>query len=558
MLDRKILVLVAGLLVVQMSPAQAQNAADGPPGGLVYETDFGLLWAQHGQRWTAEDQDVAAKLAALRETHGKPPNIIHIMWDDTSLGEVGVPLFNRVKGFDTPRINEMAAEGMSFARMYTEVACTQSRTAALTGRLAVRSGMFKVSFPPEGAGLPGSEVTLAEVLGPAGYATAFFGKAHQGDVEESYMHNQGFDVASFSMYNQWPPIAWHREGENAGLTMGYTRNQWDKKYALGQFFRPYGWIMQIEGEKGGLAREWKEPTFDSYRESHDYNQGLAMQYIRDNAQGDKPFYMAYWPNIFDLTGQAWDEYTTSQTIWGESMQRLDRYVGEVMDELERLGIAENTLVIAMADNGPFKEIAPDGPYENIFRGGKGSFLEGGIRVPAFAWWPGMIAPNQFIGDMVHITDLFTTFARLGGAMENIPKDRVIDGIDQTALLLNGDTHGRRDFAHIYSGPHLAATIKQNIKRHWLGDRPGLVGNSMFDLYKDPREEHGLMAQYLWTWPTFDQMRYRHEKLIQKYPHTPLAHDVPFKGIENLREESKQLQARFEIDLDRPWDGRVSP
>ena len=96
-------------------------------------------------------------------------------------------------------------DGIVFTRMYTEPSCTPTRAAALTGRLAVRSGMHTVSFPPEGAGLPAEEVTIAEILSDAGYNTGFVGKGHQGDIEEAHLHNQGFDEATFSMYNQFPP-----------------------------------------------------------------------------------------------------------------------------------------------------------------------------------------------------------------------------------------------------------------------------------------------------------------------------------------------------------------
>ncbi len=107
---------------------------------------------------------------------------------------------------------------------------------------------------------------------------------------------------------------------------------------------------------------------------------------------------------------------------------------------------------------------PPGMIDTIYRGGKGDFLEGGVRVPAMAWWPGVIAPGQLVGDIIHATDLFTTFARLGGATDNIPTDRIIDGIDQTALFLKGDTFGRRDYVFIYTGNILAATVKGPLGR----------------------------------------------------------------------------------------------
>ena len=185
----------------------------------------------------------------------------------------------------------------------------------------------------------------------------------------------------------------------------------------------------------------------------------------------------------------------------------------------------------MADNGPMHELAPMGPHEAIFRGGKGDYMEGGIRVPAFAWWPGTIAPNQTVGDIVAVHDLFTTFASLGGGMSQIPVDRVIDGVDQTALMLNGDGHSRRDYYHVYTGDVLAASIKQQLKRVWLGDRPGLVGEAFHDLYKDTREEHGEMAPFIWAWAPFDHMRTRHEALIEEYPHHTPTHGTPYQGLE---------------------------
>jgi arylsulfatase A-like enzyme len=98
----------------------------------------------------------------------------------------------------------------------------------------------------------------------------------------------------------------------------------------------------------------------------------------------------------------------------------------------------------IADNGPFTHHEPKGMVETLYRGGKGDWTEGGVRVPAFACWPGVIKPGQVIGDIVSETDLFTTFVHLGDATANIPTDRIIDGIDQTSLLLNGGGFSRRD------------------------------------------------------------------------------------------------------------------
>ena len=107
------------------------------------------------------------------------------MWDDMAFGDAGIPVVNKLRGFDTPSCNRMAAEGMMFGRLYTEPSCTPSRAAVITGRHPVRNGMHTVEFPIENTGLSGDEVTTADVLSRAGYATAFYGKWHLGDIEES-------------------------------------------------------------------------------------------------------------------------------------------------------------------------------------------------------------------------------------------------------------------------------------------------------------------------------------------------------------------------------------
>lgn len=546
-LVEKTLLLLLSAFIATVFVAGGSFAADKPPGDIVYETEYVQLWSQHGDEWSKEDKDLDATLAAMEQKFGKKPNIVHVMWDDNSVGEVGVPLLNKVLGFDTPRFNKMAEEGLSFSRMYTEPSCTPTRAAALTGRLSSRTGMFKVGFPVDGAGLNADEVTIAEVLSAAGYKTAFFGKAHQGDIEQSYMQNQGFDVANFSMYNQFPWITWQAQAGVANVIQGLFPFQWDKEYAIDQNFRPLGYINQLEAKKGEKAKVFSGSGIRDYKKLIKLNQMQVINYIKQNAAGDKPFYMAYWPHVYDPFRKPGTFTTSASTWYAESVVELDRDMGQILDTLKESGIAENTLVVAMADNGPFHELHPIGPHELLLRGGKGDYLEGGVRVPAFAWWPGVIEAGQVSGDMVTVYDLFTTFARLGGAMDQIPTDRVIDGVDQTALLLNGNGHSRRDYVHIYQGDRLSATVKQQFKRVWVDERPGIVSNEAFtDIYKDPREEHHKMPPFLWAWAPFDRMKVRHERLIEKYPNRPVTYGKPYEGIENLPPEAKALADRMPV------------
>ena len=236
----------------------------------------------------------------------------------------------------------------------------------------------------------------------------------------------------------------------------------------------------------------------------------------------------------------------------EAFVPFDAFVGQVMDELKNLGIAENTLFITMADNGPMVHSPPPGwgMLPMLYRGGKGDFTEGGVRVPAFAWWPGIIEKGQVVGDIIHVTDLYTTFARLGGA-------RIIDGLDQTALIFNGDTHSRRDYVFIYAGHELGATVKGRYKRHWIG--AGEVAASgmpeaYYDLYQDPREENPQLVPLIHTQGQFNRMVARHYLFKKKYPDVDNAHGIPYTGLSNARPETRAIAERVKRNMKNiPFD-----
>ena len=536
------------------------------PGPVVHDAEYYILFDQHGDAWAAEDAELDARLAELEAKHGKKPNIVHIMWDDMAFGDAGIPALNKVRGFDTPNSNRMAEEGALYTRYYTEPACTPSRAAVITGRHAVRSGMFNVAFPIEAAGLDGEEVTVANVLSDAGYATAFYGKWHLGDIEESYPHNQGFDETLFAPYNQVLSL-WNQVGEGANAVQGVIKDMLpDDPYEKDASFGPSDWIMSIEGKKGGETLEWKSSSLEDYSAIDPECERRSLDFIRSHAEGDEPFYLAYWPMMTAFIPNP-QKTTVARTLLADGFTRVDAFLGQVMDQLTELGIAENTVVVAHGDNGPMVHDPPPGlgMAETVFRGGKSDYWEGGIRVAAFSWWPGMIEPGV-VGDMFHEVDLFTTFARLAGATEHIPTDRIIDGLDQTALLLNGDTNGRRDYNFVYTGDILAATTKGRYKRVWIGDHPGLPGAAFYDLYNDPRESFPALVPYLANSSSFTRMRKRHMIWKQKYPDRPIKHGQPFSGIDNARDATKQLskppvdvdKLPFDpmeyIDFDLPWDG----
>ncbi|MHC4239609.1 MAG: sulfatase-like hydrolase/transferase [Planctomycetota bacterium] len=553
-MKRTILLIMIGTFLVP--GAQVVQGAK-----IVHDAEYYILEAQNGEKWAAEDKAIDKKLAELRRKYKNPPNIVYILWDDTAFGCVGFPGLQKNFGYETPQINRMAEEGILFTRMYSEPACTPTRAAALTGRHPVRNGMGVVGMPHEFGGLHANEVTIAEVLSEAGYATAHFGKAHLGDVEESYLHNQGFDEALFTPMNQIVSL-WNPQGNAVNAILGLHPEIYPPDpYRLDRpGLLPEGWVMVIEGKKGEPGREWGKPTPEWYDKLDAECEKRTLEFIRKNAKAGKPFFVEYWPNFMSFLKPDMPKKTLSGGKVAEGFYRLDAFVGELMEELKELGIAENTLFIAMADNGPMVHSPPPGwgMLPMLYRGGKGDFLEGGVRVPAFAWWPGMIESGQAVGDIIHVTDLYTTFARLGGATEYIPTDRIIDGIDQTALLVNGDAHGRRDYVFIYVGPELGATVKGRYKRHWssAGEAAAGAAAAYYDLYQDPREENPQLVPLIHTQGQFNRMLFRHELFKKKYPDVPKAHGMPYTGLSNARPETRAIADRVKRDIENmPFDIR---
>jgi arylsulfatase A-like enzyme len=506
---------------------------------IVHDAEYYVLEAQHGEKWAAQDVELQKKLNALREKHGRSPNIIHIMWDDTGVGEVGVPQIQAARGWSTPNINQFSKDGIYFARMYTEPSCTPSRAAAMTGRHAVRNGMYNVGFPYEYGGLAAEEVTMAEVLSQAGYATAFYGKSHMGDVESSYLTNQGFDEALWTPYNQVPSM-YPPEFERAGAIRPGVLNPdivAKDRYDMDDGWKPRGYVWALEGVKGGPVKEWgTPPNIEDYIAMDGESEKRLSAFMKRNVEARKPFYAAYWPQITPFTGFP-EKITSSAGMLQEGIARFDIYVGKLMKELKELGIEDNTLVVMMADNGPMTHHGPVGMVETLYRGGKGDFLEGGVRVTAHARWPGVIEEGQIIGDIIHETDLFTTFANIAGAKEFISTDRIIDGVDQTALLLDGDTNSRRDYVFIYTGDQLAATVKGRYKRDWRNAVPGLSGAEFYDLYNDPREVYPMMLQLFPAKTMFSIMKTRHLMMKAAYPDKGQNRDFPFKNVVNARPET---------------------
>ncbi len=531
---------------------------------LVHDAEYYVLKKQNGERWAQEDKVLDKTLAEFRENNGgKPPNIFYILIDDIGFGDLGSKTLNMIRGYETPNINSLAKQGMRMARMYTEPSCTPTRVAFMTGRQPHRNGMGNTAVDISGFGLAAKEVTLAEILSEAGYNTAHVGKWHMGDIQEAWPNYQGFDYAVFPIHQQGQLTIFHDDAANEEVAVGIGDNNYDDRYTMDRWLRTdaSAMVMGVEGTRNNPVREvgmkagerWNEAKYADLNQRY---QNQVMEQLRKLAKQDEPFFLQYWP-LYPLTGPrtAYDEYTTPNGgTYVEKMKLVDQWVGELMAEMETLGVADNTIVVLMGDNGHFTKYSPQSGYTPmIFRGGKGYTTEGGVRVDAFVRWPGMVKADTVAGDIVHVTDLYTTFARLAGATEEIPTDRIIDGIDQTSLWLNGDTFGRRDYVFLYNINALEAVIKEQYK---LAIPGGKIENAIladfYDLFRDTREEWPVSTEIgAWGGAKFVRMIMRHQMRKQKYPSEGPARGMPYEGITNLRPESKAAVQEFLFMMKTP-------
>lgn len=345
--------------------------------------------------------------AAEKKTAAKqPPNIVVVFIDDMGYGDIE-PFGSKLN--KTPHLNRMAEEGLKFTSFYVPAPyCTASRAGLMTGCYPKRVGLavgswHKVLFPKDPNGLNPSEKTVAEVLKDAGYATGCFGKWHLGDQPEFLPNNHGFDSYFGIPYSSdmWPFQPGCKKWENGVPPLPIMR---DTKVVD---------IVENMEDQAALCRQFTDE---------------ATAFIRKNK--DTPFFV-YLPHAFlhhprsaskGFMEQAGNDVTRAQ------IEEVDWSLGQILDTIQELGLAENTLVLFTSDNG-----GAGGCCNKPLRGHKGTTWEGGMREPTIAWWPGTVPANSVCDEISTAMDLLPTFAALTGG--KVPDDRVIDGKDITPLFL---------------------------------------------------------------------------------------------------------------------------
>lgn len=476
-----------------------------------------------------QDRAVAKKLAALEKKSGKKPNILWIVVDDMGYGDPGCYGGGAAVGAATPNIDQLAVNGIKLTSCYSQHTCTPTRSAILTGRLPVRTGLTRpilagdkiTKNPWEG------EVSLPKLLGDAGYVSLLTGKWHIGEAEGMRPQDIGFD----EFYGYYPAQKEISQGVDGRRYPDLVNNP--ERFAAFEAIAPANHLTH--GFKDGNTKLLAEiKSTEDMGRADQVLVDFTIKRIKEIAQGDKPFFIEHcfmkvhadnFPNP-DLGFMSAAKYS-----YKEAVAEVDLHTGALIQALEEAGVLENTLVFFTSDNGPQMDSWPDGGY-TPFRGGKGTTFEGGPRVPGIAYWPGMIQPGRQSDELFDLMDLFGVALNLAGvSSDKLPTDRYYDFIDQTAFLLADDGLSARETVYFWWGTTLTACRMKEYKLHVkviLPQAPHMnidystiqdVGLApwLFNLYIDPKEEMPVgHRRNAWLATLVAQLK-AHGATFKKYP-----------------------------------------
>jgi arylsulfatase A-like enzyme len=354
------------------------------------------------------------------------PNILVIWGDD--IGYWNISAYSKgMMGYRTPNIDRIADEGMIFTDCYAEQSCTAGRAAFIMGQSVFRSGLSKVGMPGATAGMQPGDPTIAELLKPHGYATAQFGKNHLGDRDEHLPTMHGFDEFFGNLY--------HLNAEEEPELRDYPTEKDFPNFRKN--FGPRGVLHCWADGKGGQKIEDTGPLTKKRMETVDDETGASARDFIDRAHKDgKPFFVWYNTTHMHFRTHAKPESMGQSGRWQseyhDAMIDHDKNVGEMLAQLDALGIAEDTIVFYSTDNGPHMNSWPDGGM-TPFRNEKNSNWEGAFRVPGMVRWPGKIKAGAVSNEMISHMDWLPTILAAAGEP------------DITEKLLKGHKVGAKTF-----------------------------------------------------------------------------------------------------------------
>jgi arylsulfatase A-like enzyme len=377
------------------------------------------------------------------------PNILIIWGDD--IGQSNLSCYsNGVMGYRTPNIDRVAHEGAIFTDYYGEQSCTAGRAAFITGQNPYRTGLTKVGLPGAPLGLQDEDPTIATALKAQGYATGQFGKNHLGDRDEHLPTMHGFDEFFGNLY--------HLNAEEEPELADYPKDpEFRKKFGPRGVLHTYAngdGTQRIE-DTGPLTKKRMETVDDEFHDA-------AVGFIKDKAESDTPFFV--W---FNATHMHFRTHPKPESIgqsgrwqseYHDTMIDHDKLVGSLLDLLDELGIADNTIVMYSTDNGPHMNSWPDAGM-TPFRNEKNSNWEGAYRVPAMVRWPGHIPAGSVRNGIVSHNDWFVTLLAAAGVpdiAEQLAKGAHLGG---TKYKVHLDGHNQL--------PYITGEVDESPRKHFF-------------------------------------------------------------------------------------------
>jgi arylsulfatase len=439
------------------------------------------------------------------------PNIL-VLWGD-DIGWWNISYNNRGQmGYRTPNIDRVANEGVAFTDYYGQQSCTAGRAAFITGQNPIRTGLTKVGMPGAPAGLHKEDPTIAELLKPQGYATGQFGKNHLGDKDEYLPTMHGFDEFFGNLY--------HLNAEEEPEDEDYPRDPEFKKR-----FGPRGVLHCLADGKGGQKVEDTGPLTRERMETIDEEiTDRALGFIDSNVKQQKPFFLWYNTTAMHFRTHRAEKHKgkSGQGFYNDVMVAHDENIGRMLDKLDELGIADNTIVLYSTDNGPHFNAWPDGGI-TPFRAEKNTNWEGGWRVPAFARWPSRFKAGTVLNGIFSHQDWLPTMLAAAGQSEL--KQALLSGyqagdkqfkvhLDGFNMLpyLSGEVKDspRRSFFYISDDGDIMAVrmddwkvvlMEQRAKQLmcWLEPFVHLRAPKLFNLRRDPFERADENSNTYWDW-----------------------------------------------------------
>jgi arylsulfatase len=445
------------------------------------------------------------------------PNIVVIMGDDIGMWNIGAYHRGMMAG-TTPNIDKLASEGAIFTDYYAEASCTAGRASFITGQLPIRTGLTTVGQAGATIGMPDKAPTIATILKDMGYATGQFGKNHLGDLNPYLPTVHGFDEFWGYLY--------HLDAMEDPFFANYPPEMKDK---VGPRNLLHSWATDKDDptvhprwgkvgkqkivDEGPLAPHPGMGTKYNMETVDDHILKLTTDFMGKAQKDGKPFFV--WMNptrmhVFTRLSPKYEALRTPKNGWSmqeAGMAQFDDIIGGVMQKLENMGVADNTIIVICTDNGTEVFTWPDGGT-TPFKGAKGMGTEGGFRTPAVVRWPDKIKPNQVINGVMSGMDWLPTFVTAAGN-PNIKQELLkgkkmggktykvhLDGYDQTDMLTKGGESARQEFWYFTQSVLAAARIDD--MKYVLLDQPGgwvgaTVKNNfprIYNLRLDPFERMG--------------------------------------------------------------------